>query len=635
MNFWRKLIIAYALLVVVFANINISYAQTNADTSVTTNTQQTGGDSSQSSEEPAAGAKTACDTHWTYFNIDCLTWLIAEILGMVLYLFSLLLSLAVWAFDASINLSINDLHIYMGSDSSVVAAWKILRDVINMIFLLVMMYIAVGTVLQLEGVNWKKQIGAIIMAAVMINFSLAVTRIIIDTTNVFALYFYEKAQGPADSKTGERQGIANLIFERLAVPDALKEDTGSLENSPSLGAIIVNFLGSILVLLSASYVFFLAAFLFVFRSVALIFSAIFSPLPWIGMAIPKMGGKLSSSWWDSLINNAVFAPVYTFCLYFAIQFILCAPLDKIQGGDKGGILPLGMFFVITISLLFGCVMVAQKMGAQGMSVAQSGAKWVMGASLGTAGAATAWTLKKTGVNDLAKGAEGRVTGALKPITTFMNKADLGKAITTKTGMGYKAVKESITSPLSSVTKAVKMGTGIEIMPSDADWKAQKKAEKEYLAEQELAAKKDRLIEISKMTEEQIAETATKEGKEEDDKEREIGKEIQELLENFRGDKIMDIGLKNLKAQNGRIASWINEAQIKAVENHADTKPEDMQAIQNAIYENKANVRGIRAVEVDVVSRNWSEWDKEKKEEAITNMGSRHVADLSDTILGSD
>ncbi|MEI6296749.1 MAG: hypothetical protein WCO84_03840 [bacterium] len=317
---------------------------------------------------------------WATPGMHCLFDLMSWALTAVRYFLTTLLSYTAAAFNISIDISINNLSGFLFSIKSIDIAWKVLRDLCNMFFLLVMMYISIGTVLQLDGVNWKKQIVTLIFSALLINFSMTITRVVIDTSNIFAVYFYEQAGG-------EMVGV-NLI-KKVEIDTNLAglketEGTSSLEG-------LVSMIGTLILLVSTIFVLLAGAILIIIRMVSLVFLLIFSPLPWLGDAIPKFGGKITGSYWNELMDQSLFAPAYMFCLYFAMTVIKCTNVsllgtfsqDKFSYKVPG--VSIIMYNAIVISLMLGAIAAAKKMSAAGASFATSTAGGIVGGL--TAGAA--------------------------------------------------------------------------------------------------------------------------------------------------------------------------------------------------------------------------------------------------------
>ena len=67
--------------------------------------------------------------------------------------------------------------------------WGAVRDVANIFFIVTLLYIAIKTVLSLDSSGSKKMISYVVIIALVINFSLFTTKVVIDASNILAKYF--------------------------------------------------------------------------------------------------------------------------------------------------------------------------------------------------------------------------------------------------------------------------------------------------------------------------------------------------------------------------------------------------------------------------------------------------------------
>ncbi|KKU49644.1 MAG: hypothetical protein UX71_C0009G0007, partial [Parcubacteria group bacterium GW2011_GWA1_47_10] len=72
-------------------------------------------------------------------------------------------------------------------------AWGIVRDLANLFFILILLYVAVELILGMAH-DAKKTIIKVVLAALLINFSMFFTGVVIDSSNILALVFYNKLQ---------------------------------------------------------------------------------------------------------------------------------------------------------------------------------------------------------------------------------------------------------------------------------------------------------------------------------------------------------------------------------------------------------------------------------------------------------
>ncbi|MBI5139582.1 hypothetical protein HZA26_03160, partial [Candidatus Nomurabacteria bacterium] len=100
------------------------------------------------------------------------------ILGIVARFFDMMLALTLGGF------------LYESSFTN--DAWVVVRDLSNIFFILVLLYIAVKVILNLGGHDVKKMISQVVIMALLINFSMFFTKVVIDASNILALIFYNK-----------------------------------------------------------------------------------------------------------------------------------------------------------------------------------------------------------------------------------------------------------------------------------------------------------------------------------------------------------------------------------------------------------------------------------------------------------
>src|SRR3989344_3721655 len=87
------------------------------------------------------------------------------------------------------------------AQSVVSIGWTVTRDLANMLFIFALVYISFSLILGVQEVNARKILTHIIIAALLINFSFFLSRVVVDAGNLLALQFYNAIQ--AESIKGE------------------------------------------------------------------------------------------------------------------------------------------------------------------------------------------------------------------------------------------------------------------------------------------------------------------------------------------------------------------------------------------------------------------------------------------------
>ncbi|MDQ5912531.1 MAG: hypothetical protein QG568_746 [Patescibacteria group bacterium] len=317
----------------------------------------------------------------------------------------LLLQLAAWVlwlsaiiFNESLKYSLNMAEFI--KDIPIVAlGWTTLRDVMNLMFVFIILYIGISTIIGNDGYGYKKLLGKVILGAMFINFSLFFTQAMIDVSNIFALQFYNKITQETKAQNSKSGAEANNYDKDSGISAAFVNAMG-LQNIWSLGSktqssganetvdinnisesklglnannlIVVGLGGTVLILVTA-FVFFAATIMFLVRTVVLIFLMILSPVAFMGSILPALS-SVSSDWWKRLMNNLIFAPAYMMLLYIVVSMITSNSFKGV-GGKAGNFADMfaggnnwegtAITFAVLIMLMLGCLMIASNFGAIG------------------------------------------------------------------------------------------------------------------------------------------------------------------------------------------------------------------------------------------------------------------------------
>ncbi len=244
---------------------------------------------------------------WTTYTIWEATSLIARLAAEILDFF---------VYYSTNSTSYNNTFISKG--------WGAVRDVANILFIIILLYIAIETVLGLNAAHNKRLIAMVIVVALVINFSLFATQLVIDSTNILAKVFYNgmnsvNAEGGslATGVEGQKK-ISEGIISKYD-PQKIITDTATYDSNKGTFILITIIL--IAVTLYTAWIFFAVAFLFVGRVVSLWIAMVFSPFAFASFALPfDIPGVGHKEWWKRLSENALLAPLFIFFLYLIVMF---------------------------------------------------------------------------------------------------------------------------------------------------------------------------------------------------------------------------------------------------------------------------------------------------------------------------
>ncbi len=266
-------------------------------------------------------------------NLGCTSLLSISLSACVAQLTYIIWS--VTALVAELAARFLDFFVYYATNSSsynnafVKQAWAAVRDIANIFFIIALLYVAIKTILGLNVSDNKKLIGSVIIIALIINFSLFTTELVIDGSNILAKVFYnnitsndstaKNADGTPKSATGsDGEKSISVGIVRNYNPQKLVEQS-DYTSSPYI-FILMN-LVLIFVTLYTAYIFFSVALLFVARVASLWIYMIFSPIAFASYTVPfEIPGFGHKEWWTEMVNNALLAPVFIFFLYIIVLF---------------------------------------------------------------------------------------------------------------------------------------------------------------------------------------------------------------------------------------------------------------------------------------------------------------------------
>jgi hypothetical protein len=437
--------------------VNVTDRNSNGSTTGTSNNvtgatgNLTGQDAAGTEGDVAAAAAEAKSCHWyDVFSVGCLVsgmaWIISEIEWLILAVAAGILGLANYLLGWSTYVTVFQFGNLVGNSAGLLAAWGVMRDVANIVLLFGFIFLGVSTILNLPHSEYtaKRAIPALIIFALLLNFSLFAVEGVIDVSNALATSIYEQATGGAgvcdsnpDGVVGTvtntldcifKQGIGGQVMAMSGMANMY--GFGSGENEAASGdnvQLVVVYAGLIIFAMITTLVLFAAAIMLIIRAVVLAFLMVTAPIGFAGMAIPPLH-EVASRWWKELISQAIFAPVYFLLALLSLKImsgvmvalgtnstgasretlagVFTAASD---GGARGSNITIVMTFALIIGFMVAALMFAKKSSAMGTSMAMSGAGKLAFGTLGWAGRNSAGRLANYGATRLAKSESARKT----------------------------------------------------------------------------------------------------------------------------------------------------------------------------------------------------------------------------------
>lgn len=281
------------------------------------------------------------------------------------------LSFTGYVFDAVVGFSISSK--VAGGGALVEDGWNMIRNITNGVFLIVVIYLALSLVLGIGATDAKRTLTVLIIIALLINFSLFFSRLVIDASNVAAYTFYSHLGVPKEddnsephpilkeSETGIKErtisvNIVNAIKPQNLIGEDMYEDFTKPGDTQSSALIFLLLLATVVAFIVATLLL-TGAVIFLARVVILWFLMILAPLAFVAFILPKTK-QYGEQWFQTLLSQAFIAPIYLFMLYIVIYFITNQQVQTFFKEENGdwlrdlvAILIIGIFYIIALGAI--------------------------------------------------------------------------------------------------------------------------------------------------------------------------------------------------------------------------------------------------------------------------------------------
>jgi hypothetical protein len=330
----------------------------------------------------------------------CFNYILALSSATVLWIFSFLLTIAAWLLDYVLTFTVVNMSANIKNIGGITAGWTAIRDLANMFFIFILLYQAILTIIQ--GSSARRVIANIVIAALLINFSLFFTQVAIDASNIFTTGIYNSiaANGNQVVQGGTDTGFAKSFMAPLGVSSFYHAPDAALAISQSgLLAVIVSGMAGALIILITAVIFITVSFMFIARFVILVFLLVLSPLAVLGSVMPQVR-TYSNQWLSTLTGQCLFAPVFMIMSWLTLRILTGTDLGIklvntdptksfaiLASKDPTGAGPLLFNYAIIIAFLIASIIISKRFASQGGGMAASlmsrGSQWAGAAMFGT------------------------------------------------------------------------------------------------------------------------------------------------------------------------------------------------------------------------------------------------------------
>ncbi len=273
-------------------------------------------------------------------------WLLIQIGVMVL-------TIAGTLFEFSINHLVVGFGDLVGSSVNVGinGGWTVFRDIANIVIIGMFVFTAISLILGITKFGDRRNLARVLIIAVLLNFSLLFTKMIIDASNFVAAQFYTNMVKPEDAGQGT---VLTIPPDTGGVPGSgagtvLGNPNGNILQSTGLADRFMQYLGidgignsfdmlrkimdgnqsawiglgyailMLIFMLATALIFLYGSYLLISRAVIFIVLMITAAIAFASWLVPGDFVKLGwDRWWESLWHNAALAPVLMIFLWITV-----------------------------------------------------------------------------------------------------------------------------------------------------------------------------------------------------------------------------------------------------------------------------------------------------------------------------
>ena len=245
-----------------------------------------------------------------------------------------------WA-AALLNYAINNFVINFGGliigsglGAAIDQMWSVVRDFFNIIFIFSIIYIGFKMILGSDNSGSRRALVYLIIAALLVNFSLFISKFVVDFSNILAGEVAVAAFPAFQNAGGNAQAglvdVGTNFFNMMQIPTTARVQNGVINGQTAEWGYIF---GIAVVYIVAIFAFASGAIMLIIRYAVLSVYMVLSPFMFIGWVLPQYSG-LMRQYWSGFLGKAFFAPAYIVLLYFSgavIQASFGAPGASGQG----------------------------------------------------------------------------------------------------------------------------------------------------------------------------------------------------------------------------------------------------------------------------------------------------------------
>jgi len=395
--------------------------------------------------------------------------------------------------DIIIGFSISS-NFYRGS-GIIEAGWEILRDLTNILFIFSLLIIAFKMVLGQNDSRNKERLLKTILIALVVNFSLFGSYLIIDASNILANTFYNRIEADSSNyvanintdgiQQGEERsaGLIDVVasFKELGVDKSVSLAVAGTINPQRIitAGGVNNFFQALIIVTSMGimniflmWVFGSIILTFLGRILGLIILVILSPIALLSIVIPGMRSQKYigwDNWFPEILKLSFMAPIFLFFLWLTVKFTtnegVLATLSRANPDASIFLKIINTYLLLFLigGILYTAKKITQSLAGDLGNLASKTIQGAVGGTIAAAGIAATGGATLAGAGARGLGQFASATGSEKTGAWLKNKGKAAmsfKADVTKIP-GFRALAGgTVTDMLSKVTGKTSRGAEV-------------------------------------------------------------------------------------------------------------------------------------------------------------------------------
>lgn len=307
------------------------------------------------------------------------------------------------------------------SSELIVKGWTVVRDVCNLFFLLVLLFIALCTILKIEKYHAKKTLLMLIIMALLINFSKPIAIFIFDGSQLLMNFFLSQMSG---TMGGGGTSVSSIYMNATKITNMIYTALPPVGGSADIA---VQYLFAVVFLFMLAVAFFVIGIFLLIRIVVIMMLIIVSPFAFFAAIVPDFS-KMSSQWWSSLFEYSYYGPAAAFFLLLATNLPNAIPklptVQIAQGDFISNIVSNILQYSTTIIFLYASIFMAKKFGGGAGAAVVGNANRFMKWGAGMGKGHGMWG---AGARGVAYGA--KTTGVSGAVSQRLQQSKLGRLFT--------------------------------------------------------------------------------------------------------------------------------------------------------------------------------------------------------------